>query len=157
MRNTNILLILILSLTYNLIICDVVLSEKIRSPFRDWFPRAVEEELEPEPEQVIVEEPMISFEPEVHFDSSVYMVQGLFWGENKPKAIINGKIYNLGDNLGESKITAINKDGVNLAFGDTKYVITIKQTIRMGRAYKSEEEDEEYKEEYKEEDEDGYE
>jgi hypothetical protein len=43
-------------------------------------------------------------------------VQGLWWGDEKPKAIINGQIYGIGDEVDGAVITGIGRDGVTLEF-----------------------------------------
>jgi len=41
-------------------------------------------------------------------------VQGLWWGDEKPKAIINGQIYGIGDQVDGAVITAIGRQGVTV-------------------------------------------
>lgn len=99
-------------------------SEERRSPFKNWFPVIKIETKENE-------EPLAFVEPEKTFDVSVYEVQGLIWATNKPKAIINNEIYNVGDRLGPAEITKIDKEGVTLIFDDKEYVVTTKQKINV--------------------------
>lgn len=99
-------------------------SEERRNPFKDWFPVI---KIEPKEEEV----PVVFVEPEKTFDTSVYNVEGLIWSANKPKAIINNQIYNIGNKLGEAQITKIDRDGVTLIFDEKEYVITTNKPIPM--------------------------
>ena len=51
-------------------------------------------------------------------------VQGIVWGGPVPQAIINGKVFKLGDNINEAKITGINKEGVELFYGGREYLLS---------------------------------
>ncbi|MDD5120846.1 MAG: hypothetical protein PHR84_06015 [Candidatus Omnitrophica bacterium] len=43
------------------------------------------------------------------------IVQGIIWGAKVPQAIINNKIYIVGDKIEDSEIVSIDKGGVNLS------------------------------------------
>ncbi|MFA5411316.1 MAG: hypothetical protein WC321_05610 [Candidatus Omnitrophota bacterium] len=50
-------------------------------------------------------------------------VQGLVWGGAFPQAIINNKVFKVGDTIEEARIIDINKDGVTIFFGGRQYNI----------------------------------
>ena len=43
-------------------------------------------------------------------------VQGMVWNSDKPEAIIEGQVFQLGDEIREAKIIEITKDGVKLLY-----------------------------------------
>lgn len=43
-------------------------------------------------------------------------VQGMVWNSDKPEAIIEGQVFQLGDEVREAKIIEITKDGVKLLY-----------------------------------------
>ena len=43
-------------------------------------------------------------------------IQGLVWGGPRPQAIINGRVYSVGDTVSGGKIISINRDGVRLDY-----------------------------------------
>ena len=51
-------------------------------------------------------------------------VQGVWWKGSKPLAIINGRIYGLGDPVGGATITAITRTGVTIDFQGTTMQVT---------------------------------
>ena len=122
--------ILVVILVANSLICDFVSSEELRrNPFKDWLPLKIVEQ----PEKNLTDEkPLITFQQEKpSFNPSLYTVEGLIWGAVKPKAIINGEIYTVGDKLGLAEIVAISKDGVKLEYDDKDYLITTKPVIKI--------------------------
>lgn len=121
-RNFRHIFILIFILSF--IFASKGFPEEKRNPFKDWFPVIkIENKTE--------EEPVVFVEPEKKFDTYIYNVEGLIWSTNKPKAIINGQLYGIGDKLDEAEITKIDKDGVVLIFDDKEYVITTKKPISI--------------------------
>ena len=51
-------------------------------------------------------------------------IQGIVWGGPMPQAIINGKVFKVGDTIAEAKITGIDKDGVELFYAGRSYSIS---------------------------------
>lgn len=51
-------------------------------------------------------------------------VQGLVWGSSMPQAIINDKVFKLGDSIEGAKIVEINREGVVLVRGNNKYKLS---------------------------------
>ena len=61
------------------------------------------------------------------FNVGAYNLEGVVWGAYVPKAIINNRIYDIGDMLDdEAEINNINKEGVTVLFYDEEYVIRTK-------------------------------
>jgi len=52
-----------------------------------------------------------------------FKVDGFIWGSSIPQAIINGKVYGVGDTVESAKITKIDKTGVTILFNGSNYVI----------------------------------
>jgi len=82
-------------------------ASSLRNPFK---PDVPERELK-EKEKASSEQPVLTAPISIKSD-----VQGLIWGGNFPQAIIDNKIYKVGDSFGEGRIAAITKDGVTLNF-----------------------------------------
>lgn len=133
MKSYKTILIVIFFIILNFFMCKIVYSDQMRNPFKDWFPVKIKEV----PKATVIDDgPMITFEEEeeVSFDPSIYTVEGLIWGEHKPKAIIDDQIYTLGDRLDDAEIVKINKDGVTLIYDDQEYVVTTKQVINVNNS-----------------------
>ncbi|MDD5291807.1 MAG: hypothetical protein PHY46_01305 [Candidatus Omnitrophica bacterium] len=77
-------------------------------------------------EQTMAEEEMGDF------DASMYKINGLLWGAQETKAIINNEIYNVGDKLGEAKITKIDKNGVTVIFNNKEYILNLERKMDTG-------------------------
>jgi len=60
-------------------------------------------------------------------------VQGLIWGGNFPQAIINNKVYKVGDTIQGATISTIDKSGVTLSLGGKKYILS---SVSAGSAAK---------------------
>jgi len=113
-------------------IIDTAFSEERRNPFKNWFPVIKKEA----PKPVAEKKPVIFSEREKkkekeRFNVSIYKVNGLIWGAYESKAIINDKIYGVGDKLERAEITKINKQGVTLIFEGDEHFITTKQAINI--------------------------
>lgn len=113
-KNNQALIIIIFIIIFNLIFIDAVFSQQARNPFKDWFPVIKKEETKGKPAEI---------KQEVVFDVSRFKLQGIVWGSVVPKAVINDKIYSVGDKLDEAQIKDINKEGVLLIFNEKEYKI----------------------------------
>ncbi len=60
-----------------------------------------------------------------------FSVQGLIWGTDRPQAIIDNKIFNLGDEIEGAKIVQITKEGVKILYQNNIFVL-VPQTIKSG-------------------------
>lgn len=97
-------------------------EEFLRNPFQSFLPRKKEE-------QRIIE---VSSTPDVTaeaqdaaedaFDFSSLDVSALVWGAVKPKAIIDGEIYGIGDTVRDAKIINISKDGILFEYNERQYL-----------------------------------
>lgn len=52
-----------------------------------------------------------------------FSVQGLIWGTGKPQAIINNKVYNIGEQVEGAKIIEISRDGVKVSYQDKIFLV----------------------------------
>jgi hypothetical protein len=48
-------------------------------------------------------------------------VQGIIWGGSFPQAIINNKVVKVGDTIDNARIIEINKDGIEVFYGNRQY------------------------------------
>ncbi len=48
----------------------------------------------------------------IGYDSKALIVEGIFWDEKNPKAILNGNIMGIGDQVGSSAIVTITQNSV---------------------------------------------
>jgi hypothetical protein len=91
-------------------------SAGLRDPFADQLQLAIQQEKkekelkapEVSQEEASLEEPMP--------DLGSYKVQGLIWGGGFPQAIINNRVFSVGDSIDGFKITGIEKTGITLDF-----------------------------------------
>ena len=79
-------------------------------------------------QSLLPDAPVVASPSETHVASAQPMdvanlqgltVQGLWWGGSKPRAIISGHLYGVGDELQGGTITSIGRDGVVIAFRET--------------------------------------
>ncbi len=77
----------------------------LRDPLREWFP---------EEHPAIAVAPSMPAAPPALPPAPKLQVNGLVWGGLKPKAIIDGEIYALGDMVHGWRITEIGRRGVTL-------------------------------------------
>ena len=51
------------------------------------------------------------------------MISGIIWNSDRPQAIINNQVVDIGNKVNESTIVAINKSGVDVVFDGEKFTI----------------------------------
>jgi len=88
-------------------------SEKLREPFQ-------EEKIETK------EQPQVQIETG---PLPTLQIQGIVWGGSIPQAIINSKVFRVGDTIEGVRITDINKKGVTVFFGNRQYNLTTSSPI----------------------------
>ncbi len=64
-------------------------------------------------------------ESETFNPSTPLIVQGVVWGGAMPQAIINNKVFNIGDVIEGAKVIEINKKGVILLYKDRTYLLSL--------------------------------
>ena len=52
-----------------------------------------------------------------------FVIQGLIWGGNFPQAIINNKVYKVGDTIQGATISNIDKNGIIFTLSGKKYIL----------------------------------
>jgi hypothetical protein len=80
-------------------------AQELRDPFRNTLPPPVKIE------QAITKAQAIEKAPP---PPPVLHVQGLLWGGQEPKAIINGKVYGIDDTVSQARILRIDRAGVTI-------------------------------------------
>jgi hypothetical protein len=84
-------------------------SESLRDPFEGY----IHKEVAPMPASQLIEEE--------NFVMPVLLISGITWGSSFPQAIINGKIVQVGDQIGEVQVAGISKEGVVFAYKRQKF------------------------------------
>lgn len=83
------------------------------------------------------EEPEIEIEKTSDLDMQPLpnlTVQGLVWGSSIPQAIINNKVFRVGDNIEGAEVVEIGRDGVILARGSGKYKLSSPAAINSEKS-----------------------
>ncbi len=52
-----------------------------------------------------------------------FLITGLIWNTNRPQAIVNNRVVNIGDSVSDATIIAINKTGIDIMFQGTNLTI----------------------------------
>ena len=58
-----------------------------------------------------------------------FSVQGIIWGGNLPQAIIDDAVVKVGDTIKESKVIAIDKEGITLLYYGREYKISAPASV----------------------------
>ncbi len=56
-----------------------------------------------------------------------FTLNGIMYIRERPRAIINGDVVEVGESVGEAKVTAINKDSVLLNYNDREITLKLKE------------------------------
>lgn len=56
-------------------------------------------------------------------DVPVISIQGMVWGVDRPQAIIDNKVYDIGDEIKGAKIMDISKEGVKFLYQDKIFLM----------------------------------
>ena len=83
-------------------------AQNLRDPLVSLLPKPKPPEQKPKPAVVAAEKGPLKL-PEL-------VVNGLVWGGSNPQAVINGKLYSVGEAVEGATLTAIAADGVTLEF-----------------------------------------
>ena len=57
--------------------------------------------------------------------TSPFKLSGIIYSSDKPVAIVNGKTVNIGELIGEAKVSNIKEDSVELSLNDEKIILTL--------------------------------
>lgn len=105
-------------------------EQGLRNPFLPQLPKEPEPVLvESEPESPLRETPPVIREtppsqPEVITAPSDLNLKGFIWDSDRPQAIINNEVYNIGDYINQAQIVAISKEGVELEYSGHRFLYT---------------------------------
>jgi len=81
-------------------------SGQLRDPFKTYL---IKEEPKPAPQENLgLTKPGL--------DLGMLKVQGIIWGSKTPQAIINNKVFKIGDLIEGAEIVSIEKKGITLSF-----------------------------------------
>jgi hypothetical protein len=81
-------------------------SGRFRDPFKTYL-------IKEEPKPVLEESVEV---PKPQFDFSKISIQGIVWGVDHPQAIINDRVFTVGDTIEGAQILSIDKKGITLNF-----------------------------------------
>ena len=99
-------------------------ASAMRDPLQSLLPR---EELATMPTMTDAPAPM----PQAPQPPPILALQGVFWGDAVPTAIINGQVYGIGDTVSGATIRAIDRRGIELEFQGASYRMTMQGTTTM--------------------------
>lgn len=86
-------------------------AHELRNPMQSWLPKPPESKLASAADKNSQAQSMVK--PPA---PPVLTVQGLFWGDVEPAAIVNGKFCRVGDQVEGAIITAIDRQGITAEF-----------------------------------------
>lgn len=132
-----IILFFILLLCGNLIFPDIIRSQmktKMRNPFIPELPKETPKievtVSEPGPLPPVYEPPPRPPEPDVPEPEPPQEIQppqvdirGLVWNTNRPQAIINDQVVDVGDMIDDAKIVAIRKNEVDVVYQGASFTL----------------------------------
>ncbi|MBI3323524.1 MAG: hypothetical protein HYZ95_03565 [Candidatus Omnitrophica bacterium] len=72
----------------------------------------------------------VPVETQPPLELSTLDLQGIFWGTDRPQAIINRRILSVGDTIDGAEIAAIREEGVTLTYGEQKVELKPSAEIR---------------------------
>jgi len=102
--------------------------DNLKNPFIPQLPEKEEKQL-PRPKPDKTKQPKRSApKPQVVDDEPQlakpkFSISGLVWNTDRPQAIINNQIYDVGDVIQQWTITEINKEGIEINFREQSYFI----------------------------------
>jgi hypothetical protein len=106
---------------------SIEVPEDLGDPFEEYFPKpGVTESSVVVPDQFLGplgSDMNIKTYEDKPFDTSSLKVTGIVWGGDKPKAIIDDKIYGKGDVVNEAEIISITKEGILFKYYDKEYLM----------------------------------
>ncbi|MCX5657444.1 MAG: hypothetical protein NTZ48_04370 [Candidatus Omnitrophica bacterium] len=83
-------------------------------------------------------DPFLSFIPqekkevkEEKITLPAFKLQGIVWGESKPRAIINGAVVSEGDVIEGAKATLINKEGIEFLYKGINFILERTGAIKI--------------------------
>ena len=62
-------------------------------------------------------------EPEAEVRLPALRVDGMIWGSERPQAIIDGEVYDIGDVVKDAEIIGVDREGVAFFYKDRKFIL----------------------------------
>ena len=93
--------------------------------FKDPFKIALPEPKKPEETPVAPTpvEPTIEVRPE-EISPPAFVITGVIWNTNRPQAIIDGRVVNIGDTVSDSKVIAIERYKIEIVYQGKSFTVT---------------------------------
>lgn len=101
-----------------------------KNPFSSYIEEEKQREIQ---EQAEIEEKKIVA------DVPAFTIQGIVWGGRLPQAIINHKVYKVGDLIEDARIEKIDKNGVTVSFKDRLVTLDSPSVSEMNNIMKTQE------------------
>jgi len=99
------------------------LAKDIRDPFVPKLPVEPEPDTEPVPGADAGKDRAAVADKKPGPEKPNWKIQGLIWNTDRPQAIVNNQVVNLGDFIQEWKITGISKAGIAISCQDVTFLI----------------------------------
>jgi len=108
-----------------------LMLKRMRNPFEPQIPKPVIEEPviddtpRPEPEPFDDEPlPYVETKEEIPLPKEDdYIITGIVWNTDRPQAVVNGKIIDIGDHLDYWEVVQIDKFGIEISYREQSFVI----------------------------------
>jgi hypothetical protein len=102
-------------------------DQAVRNPFEPWLPNVVVEPkgtAKPAVKATVKPEPRRVDRTTRAVKPPDLRITGLVWNTNRPQAIINEKVVDVGDSIEDAIIVAINKTGIEISFQGQTMTVT---------------------------------
>ncbi|MFH1359592.1 MAG: hypothetical protein ABIJ41_00965 [Candidatus Omnitrophota bacterium] len=98
-----------------------------KNPFESALPKRQEPIIiQPTPELIMPVRPLptpIETRPEQEIIPPSLLISGVIWNTDRPQAIINNMVVNIGDVVEEAKIIDINRSGIKIQYMEKNFTI----------------------------------
>ena len=108
------------------------IASKKNNPFEPKLPRTVKMLEKNKIIETTKTTETTSVQSEASLQPPALDINGLVWNTNRPQAIINNQVVDVGDTIAETKIVAIRKTGVDVSFRGK--ILTISPSKEQGNA-----------------------
>ena len=101
-------------------------SPSLSNPFMPQLPKPkvevkpIESPKPPPPKQLTILAP----QPSAPTKPPTVVIKGLVWNSDRPQAIVNDQVVDIGDKIGEMEIVSINKTGIDFLYQGEKITVT---------------------------------
>jgi len=128
--NKKTLIILFFYLTFLNFPFDIHAKEdRLSNPFKPQFPKEViPPPVEPPEERIVPTETIVRPPPPPRpqeVPPPQLTITGVVWNSDRPQAIVNGQVVDVGDKISEAEVIAIDNTGITISFQGKDFPIKI--------------------------------